>query len=462
MSLHLLHYADVENAFDTPERVGRLVGTVDALRDESTLVTGSGDNTAPGVLSLVTSGRHARFLFDAVEPAVDTFGNHDFDHGLDALRETVKTSPQTWLTANLQYRGERLFADRTEPRTLVETPDATVGFVGVTTPDLHDLCPEARDVAVSDPVDAVAEHVPKLREASADHVVILSHSGVPVDERIAANTGVDAVLGGHDHEELVEHVDGTLVLHPGQGGTHLLEAEFDADGEPTARHHETSEFPADEEVVDAVRTEAEAAGLTDVVAHWEEPVLLTERARKQAESTVGNLLMDAHRWQTDADVALCIGGIREDTPLQGDVTVADLVGLVPYGNDIVVCEVDGETLRDALHQLSVAYRYPDAGVPWFGHVSGVRLAWDDRDQTLRDAQVGGEAIDSEAAYEVALSRYFVDSDHLFSVFDPDDVVRTVGQEHEAVVDYVREHPERPRVDGRVERPFLDETRPPIR
>lgn len=462
MSLHLLHYADVENAFDTPERVGRLVGTVDALRDESTLVTGSGDNTAPGVLSLVTSGRHARFLFDTVEPDVDTFGNHDFDHGLDALRETVETSPQTWLTANLRYRDERLFADHTEPRTLVEMPEATVGFVGVTTPDLHDLCPEARDVAVSDPVDAVAEHAPQLREAGADHVVVLSHSGVAVDERIATNTDVDAVLGGHDHEELVEHVDGTLVLHPGQGGTHLLEVEFDAAEEPTAVHHETSDFPADEAVVDAVRAEAEAAGLTDVVAHWEEPVLLTERARKQAESAVGNLLMDAHRWKTGADVALCIGGIREDTPLEGDVTVADLVGLVPYGNDLVVCEVDGETLVEALHQLSVTHRYPHASVPWFGHVGGVRLTWDDRDQTLVDAEVNGEEIDPEATYEVALSRYFVDSDHLFSVFGPEDVVRTVGQEHEAVVDYVRAHTERPRVDGRVQRPYLDETRPPLR
>jgi len=34
MTVRILHYADVENAYDTPERVGRLAGAIDALRDD--------------------------------------------------------------------------------------------------------------------------------------------------------------------------------------------------------------------------------------------------------------------------------------------------------------------------------------------------------------------------------------------------------------------------------------------
>jgi 2',3'-cyclic-nucleotide 2'-phosphodiesterase (5'-nucleotidase family) len=40
-------------------------------------VVGTGDNTAPGVLSLATEGRAALPFFEAVEPDADTFGNHD-------------------------------------------------------------------------------------------------------------------------------------------------------------------------------------------------------------------------------------------------------------------------------------------------------------------------------------------------------------------------------------------------
>jgi hypothetical protein len=57
---HLLHYSDVENAYDHPERVGRLAGLVDERRHDRTLVFGTGDDTSPGVLPLVTSGSRPR------------------------------------------------------------------------------------------------------------------------------------------------------------------------------------------------------------------------------------------------------------------------------------------------------------------------------------------------------------------------------------------------------------------
>jgi 2',3'-cyclic-nucleotide 2'-phosphodiesterase (5'-nucleotidase family) len=77
MGPRLLHYSDLEGVFDSPERVARLAGLIAELRDEETLVVGTGDNTAPGVLSLATEGRAALPFFEAVEPDADTFGNHD-------------------------------------------------------------------------------------------------------------------------------------------------------------------------------------------------------------------------------------------------------------------------------------------------------------------------------------------------------------------------------------------------
>jgi len=93
MALRILHYSDVENAYDDPERVGRLAGTIDAHRDDRTVVVGTGDDTAPGVLALRTEGRQALDFFRAVAPDVETFGNHDFDFGTDSLREIVAESP---------------------------------------------------------------------------------------------------------------------------------------------------------------------------------------------------------------------------------------------------------------------------------------------------------------------------------------------------------------------------------
>ena len=122
MTARLLHYSDVENAFDDPERIGRLAGLLTALGGDDALVVGSGDNTAPGVLSLVTEGRQSLPFFEAVDADFDTFGNHDFDYEPATTRELVAASPQTWLTANVEEPSaddgtdvSRFAAEHTEP-----------------------------------------------------------------------------------------------------------------------------------------------------------------------------------------------------------------------------------------------------------------------------------------------------------------------------------------------------------
>ncbi|MFT4885767.1 MAG: hypothetical protein ACI8U4_003295, partial [Natronomonas sp.] len=50
--VRLLHYSDIENAHDDPERVGRIAGLIDERRGADALVCGTGDNMAPGVLPL--------------------------------------------------------------------------------------------------------------------------------------------------------------------------------------------------------------------------------------------------------------------------------------------------------------------------------------------------------------------------------------------------------------------------
>lgn len=452
--VHLLHYADLENAFDKPERVGRLAGTIDALRDDATIVTGGGDNTAPGVLSLATQGTHARLLFDVVEPDVDTFGNHDFDHGFDAIRKTVAETPQQWLTANLELDGERFGGADTAPRTVIETPAATVGFVGVSTPVLVDINPAADPLDVTDPLAAVERHVPELHAGGADYVVVISHCGVDLDREITDVAGVDAVLGGHDHERLEEFHGDTLLAHPGHGRRCLLDVTLSPDGHTTT-HHEVADYEPDTELVGLVEAEMVHAGLTDVAARWKDPVSVDKRSRKSPNTPIGNLVADALRWHGDADVGLLVGGIREEDPLVGEVTVADLTGLVPYGNDTMVVEVDGATLKEVLRETSFTYTYPDAPDWWFGHISGAHVVWDDRDQALIEATVGGEPIRDDETYEVATSGYFVHGQNLITAFDEADVVRNCGGEHESIIEYVREHPVRPVAETRVEQPYLD-------
>ena len=456
MPVRILHYADVENAYDTPERVGRLASAVDALRDtpEPTLVTGGGDNTAPGVLSMACEGAQAQDFFDAVDPDAEVFGNHDFDHGLGAARRVACEFPGAWLNANAYLDGERFAAAHTTPTTLLDAGDAAVGLVGVTAESTPEINPVADELVVGDAVDAVRDAERDLRDAGADLVVVVSHRGD--DEDLARETSVDAVLGGHEHDELVERVDGTLVARPGSGGHTLLEVTL-GDGEPTATHRETADYPVDESVASSLRERMDETGLSETVVHVDGPVRRTERHLQGGESPVGNFVADALRSAGDADVGLVVGGIRQDDPLDGDVTVADLHGLCPFDNDVLVAEVDGATLLDASADLQLAARYPDDVPPWwFGHVSGAEIVYDDRDYSVVEAHVGGEPVHPGETYEVALSDYHVVTDHIVRAIEESDVVRTAGSLSDALVEQAREHGVNTGTEGRVRRPYLDQ------
>ncbi|WP_313695780.1 bifunctional metallophosphatase/5'-nucleotidase [Halorarum halobium] len=452
--VRLLHYSDVENVYDDPERAGRLAACIADLDGPDALVVGAGDDTAPGVLALVARGRQALDFFAAVDTAVETFGNHDFDFGPDATREIVADSPQTWVSANVydDPDDEEPFAasEGVVPWTVETVGGVDVGFLGVTDPATDSLNPMAADLTFTDPYEAAARAATALRSAGVDHVVAVSHLGGG-DDDLARRADVDLVLGGHVHTERVDRVDGVLCTRPGVNGGTVLEVEVTDDG-ASVRRHDPGEWPVNDRLADALGRRMESAGLDEVVGHAAEPIRRTEATIHGGESRIGNLVADAYRHAADADVGLQnSGGIRLGEELAGDVTLADLVSTIPFEEPIVTAEVTGAELRDAFRQMSAAV--VDFGEPdwWHGHVSGARVVWDDAERELREARVDGESVDPDATYLVATPEYILHSDHEFPAIGQRHRAGEHGIQHEALAEYIRDAGLDPTVDGRITR-----------
>ncbi|WP_267902930.1 bifunctional metallophosphatase/5'-nucleotidase [Halomarina oriensis] len=343
MAPRLLHYSDIEGVYDDPDALARLAGTVERLRDDETLVLGSGDNTAPGVLSLVTEGRQSLRFFDRVRPDADTLGNHDFDYGLDTTRHLVRESPQRWLSANVRTAEGDVFGgdDGVVPSTVLDAGDARVGLVGVTDPATKEMSPRANGLRFTDPLEAVGREMGRLRSEGVDHLVVLSHLGA-ADDELARNYDLDAVLGGHVHQPRAETVAGTVCTRTGSNGQRLVEVDL-GDGSVTV--HDVADGPT----VESLREEFERlrgeTGLTDVVGHVDRPIERRRDLRTAGECRVGNFVADAYRWAADADLALHnSGGLRDGPSLAGAVTAADLVSVVPFDEPVSVARVTGDDL----------------------------------------------------------------------------------------------------------------------
>jgi 2',3'-cyclic-nucleotide 2'-phosphodiesterase (5'-nucleotidase family) len=439
----VLQYSDLENAYDDPERIARLAGLLGELRGENTLLVGSGDDLAPGVCSLTTRGGCALPFFESVSPDIETFGNHDFDYGLDRTLEVVADSPQQWISANVFHEGRRFGEGAgVAPYTVPETGGDRVGFVGVTDPATTDMAPAASALSVTDPIAAIEAAVRELRPG-VEYLCVLSHCGA-LDDEIARRCEVDCVLGGHVHDERTTTIAGTVCTRPNANGHRVCELDLDRG---QARFHETAAGPIDEEVRRRYEELREEAALDEVVAVIEKPISRSRDRRLGGECRAGNFVADAYRWAADADCALQnSGGIRDGPPLEGDIEVADLVSLVPFDEVLTVAEVSGRELRAILAR---AYRTDEGRAGWYAHLSGCRVVYDTTTNTVLECSVGGEAIDPDRIYTLATNAYLLSTRHEFPTLTRAHRVAELDVQWKVLAAYAREHGIAPRIDGRV-------------
>jgi 2',3'-cyclic-nucleotide 2'-phosphodiesterase (5'-nucleotidase family) len=448
--VRLLHYSDLENLYDDAERAGRFAGRLRELDGEDALVLGTGDNTAPGVVSLAARGRQALDLFSAVGAAADTFGNHDFDYGPDETRALVAESETTWLGANVRDEDGNPFAaaEGAVSWTIEAVDGQRVGLFGLTDPATDSINPQAAPLSFMDPYEAAERATAELRAAGVDYVVALSHLGGGDDE-LARRVDVDVVLGGHVHTVRTNYIDGTLCTRPGVNGHQFIEVTLD-DDEVGARVVDPSAGPVDETVANALQRRRDSAGLNEVIARTDRPFERTEETTFGGESRIGNFVADAYRAAADADVGLQNGGgIREGPALVGEVTLADLVSVLPFEEPVVVVELTGAELLDVFAEADGELL--DFGEPdwWHAHVSGARLRWDDEANQVVEATVRGEPIDLDRLYRVATAEYLLHSDHEFPTIDERHRAGEVGIQHDVLAAHAQNGGLDVEVEGRV-------------
>ncbi|HSP23883.1 MAG TPA: bifunctional 2',3'-cyclic-nucleotide 2'-phosphodiesterase/3'-nucleotidase, partial [Saliniramus sp.] len=146
-----------------------------------------------------------------------TIGNHEFNYGLGFLASCLSQATFPIVNANLATTDGAPYAApwRILERTLVteagEPLTFRIGVIGFVPPQVMQWDRAHLDgrIAAEDIVEAARREVPLLREAGADIVVALCHSGIaggpyrPGQENAARELarvdGIDALVTGHQH-----------------------------------------------------------------------------------------------------------------------------------------------------------------------------------------------------------------------------------------------------------------------
>ncbi|MGB3245353.1 MAG: bifunctional 2',3'-cyclic-nucleotide 2'-phosphodiesterase/3'-nucleotidase [Sulfitobacter sp.] len=152
-----------------------------------------------------------------------TVGNHEFNYGLDFLMKSLARADFPVVCANVV---KEMGSDPTNDVTLLppytilehtvtdgagETHPIKIGLIGFVPPQIMnwDRRHLEGNVQTRDILQAARAYVPQMKEAGADIIIALSHSGIGAASEgemmenasvpLAAVDGIDAIMTGHSH-----------------------------------------------------------------------------------------------------------------------------------------------------------------------------------------------------------------------------------------------------------------------
>ena len=307
-------------------------------------------------------------------------GNHEYEFGFDVLAKARKESSFPWLSANTYKKGtgETFF----QPYLVKRVRDLRVGLLGLTTtgmPNLDDPDHYYSKIEIRNPVEEAKRWVRVLREKErADLVVIVMHMGLEEDletgetlpgqiagENAAAAIarsvpGIDVILMGHTHREWPSlYINGVLLVQANKWARSLARIDLylektRAGGDWRVIAKSARTIPVDEKVQADPEILRLASEYHEQTQRWLDQVVASSTVELRAgdERFRDTPLLDlVHRVQIEAgnaDVSLASSLNPFARIPKGPVTVRDLVALYEYERVLVVIEVTGRQLKDAL------------------------------------------------------------------------------------------------------------------
>ena len=409
---------------------GRLVTAVAEARtrtNNSILVDG-GDQFQGTLFYTYYKGALAAEMMNKMGYDAMTVGNHEFDDGPEVLKGFMDAVNFPVLMSNADVSREPLLADKLAKSTVIERGGEKLGLIGLTPQDTDELASPGPNIIFTDPVQAVQGEVDKLTAEGVNKIIVLSHSGYGVDQLVAAGTtGVDVIVGGHSNTLLSntnERAEGayptmvgnTAIVQAYAYGKFLgeLNVVFDDAGVITSATGEPLIMDAavTEDEVTVARVAEAAAPLEEirnkVVAQTDEAIGGDRAVCRAMECTMGNLIADAMLARVaDQGIQIAIqngGGIRASIDA-GEVTMGEVLTVLPFQNTLSTFQVTGATLVEALEN---GVGQVEEGAGRFPQVAGMSFAFDATQPAgsrVSDVMVGGAAIEMDKVYGVVSNNY---------------------------------------------------------
>ena len=258
----------------------------------------AGDFLSPSVASSVFKGEQMVATLNAAGLDYAILGNHEFDFGIDVLKQRIAESTFTWILSNvLDANGRTIGAS--VPYVIRDIGGMKVGIIG--------LCITTSTIApawkgqfrLGDPAAAAAKYLPILQRAGANVIVAITHLTFAEDRGLARQfPAIDLIIGGHEHYPLTATENHTLISKAGSDAKFAARIDLirkPAPGSTVERFFElipvTKDVAEDPDTAKMAESyEARLGKELDTVVGTSTTPLDADEQRLIAESGLGNLI----------------------------------------------------------------------------------------------------------------------------------------------------------------------------
>ena len=425
-------------------------------------------------------GLDAVYFMNAAGYDVASLGNHEFDFGLEALKEMTTAAEFPILDANILSKetGEPYLGDNTT----FTFGDLKVGVFGLDTPETQTKASpkNVKDITILSGADLYAcaqAQVDELKAEGCNYIICVGHLGLDEESEgnrstdVVANvTGIDLFIDGHSHTKLAEgfNVNGTKIVSTGNYLNNVGVVVYDGKTTKASLVNDIYKIggcPSIDEFVASFSDVVDAAyaGKFATTLH----TLDGSRAPgvRTMETNLGDFAADAYKHTAETyvsenglnmtiDGAIQNGGGIRATIKAGDISMDTLYTVFPFGNTVSIVSVTGAELLEAIEASCQAC--PDA-LGGFPQVSGIEFTIDttvpyEKGEQYPDStyyapanpgsrvtisKVGGKAFDLKATYNIAVNNFMADGGDTYYVFsNAKTVIDTGVVDAEGLISYV--------------------------
>lgn len=324
--------------------------------DEKYLILSGGDSWTGPAISTWFEGESMIEVMNAMQYDAAAIGNHEFDFKIAGLLDRLEQADFPYLSANIRLKGTDSIPDYIQPYVILNIEDVKVGIIGLTTRSTsYSTFPTyVEHLDFIDYDAALREVVPKMWEADTEVILCIAHICFGEAQGLASvaeELGISMIGGGHCNELSVELYNESVALI--EGGWQMASyARMDLFYDP-----ESGEVGAIDIKTASNEGGSPVSEISDIVNIW---VQATEAELGQ---TIGYANAEISRYSTalrnlvtdswlkafpSADIAITnSGGIRQPIPM-GEISKGDIVGMLPFNNNIVEMKLTGAEVIDCI------------------------------------------------------------------------------------------------------------------